>query len=62
MQKHFLKYVKKHALIGKGDKALLAVSGGVDSVVMAHLFHQSKLDIAILSDSTSILATSDTLS
>lgn len=31
----------------KGKKLLLAVSGGLDSIVMVHLFHEMKLDIAI---------------
>jgi len=47
MQNHFLNFIKKHALIKKGDYVLLAVSGGIDSVVMAHLFKQSKIEFGI---------------
>ena len=31
----------------KGKKILLAISGGIDSVVLAHLLHQSKYDVAL---------------
>lgn len=48
MLKAFLKHIETENLIKKGDKVLLAVSGGVDSVVMAHLFHQAKLSFEIL--------------
>ena len=47
MQNHFLEFIKKHALINADDLVLLAVSGGIDSVVMAHLFRQSKIPFAI---------------
>ncbi|MDP4291811.1 MAG: tRNA lysidine(34) synthetase TilS, partial [Bacteroidota bacterium] len=48
MLERFLKYISKHRLIDPHDKLLLAVSGGIDSVVMCELFHQSgiKFDIA----------------
>lgn len=32
-------YIEKESLLQKGDKVLLAVSGGLDSVVMVHLLH-----------------------
>ncbi|MDR0954796.1 MAG: tRNA lysidine(34) synthetase TilS [Rikenellaceae bacterium] len=34
----FTDYISSHALVVPGDKVLLAVSGGVDSMVMLHLF------------------------
>ena len=37
----FLKHIESNSLCNKADKILLAVSGGVDSVVMAELFHRA---------------------
>ena len=37
MLTEFKKYIEKHNLIEKGDKVLLALSGGVDSMVLAKL-------------------------
>ncbi|MGF1638344.1 MAG: tRNA lysidine(34) synthetase TilS [Cyclobacteriaceae bacterium] len=37
----FLDYVEKNKLFAPDDKILLAVSGGIDSMVMAHLFAQT---------------------
>ncbi len=34
----FLKYIEENKICRKGDRILLAVSGGIDSMVMAHLF------------------------
>ncbi len=48
MLEAFLKHIESENLIKKRGKVLLAVSGGVDSVVMAHLFHQAKLSFEIL--------------
>lgn len=45
MLAHFQKIIKAHNL--KQKKFLLAVSGGVDSMVLADLFLQSKLDFII---------------
>ena len=39
MLSEFNKYNAENNLIKPGDKVLLAVSGGIDSMVMAHLFH-----------------------
>ena len=43
----FLKYIDKNRLFLPEDKVLLAVSGGLDSVVMAHLFHNAGFRFAI---------------
>jgi tRNA(Ile)-lysidine synthase len=44
---NFKSYVSQHALFSEKDKILLAVSGGKDSVLMAHLFKLSGLDFGI---------------
>jgi tRNA(Ile)-lysidine synthase len=43
----FKKFISDNNLIKPGDKILLAVSGGIDSMVMTHLFMQSDYDIGI---------------
>tara|TARA_Y100000385_G_C13059510_1_gene623652 strand:- start:218 stop:1534 length:1317 start_codon:yes stop_codon:yes gene_type:complete len=40
-------FIDDHQLIGANDRLLLAVSGGKDSVVMAHLFHELNYTFAI---------------
>lgn len=40
IQEAFLKYNQKHKLFFAGEKILIAVSGGIDSVVLLHLFLQ----------------------
>lgn len=47
MRERFLEFIKKHALISSEDKVLLAVSGGVDSMVLLHLFAQSGLSCGV---------------
>ncbi len=39
----FLKYIHQNELISEKDKVLLAVSGGIDSMVMADLFMKAKI-------------------
>lgn len=43
----FLDFVREEQLFNEKDRVLLAVSGGKDSVFMAHLFAQSNFDFAI---------------
>jgi len=40
MKIKFRSFIEKNDLIGFKDKILLAVSGGVDSMVMLQLFHE----------------------
>jgi tRNA(Ile)-lysidine synthase len=47
MLSQFLVYAKKRQLWREGDRILLSVSGGVDSMVMVHLFRRAKLNFAI---------------
>ncbi|MEG2336217.1 MAG: tRNA lysidine(34) synthetase TilS, partial [Bacteroidales bacterium] len=47
MVQEFLKYIEKEQLFQPSQRILLAVSGGVDSVVMAHLFYKAGFNIAI---------------
>jgi tRNA(Ile)-lysidine synthase len=47
MTGEFKKFILENNLIKPGDKILLAVSGGIDSMVMAHLFLGQYYNIAI---------------
>ncbi len=47
MRDRFLGFIKKHALISPEDRVLLAVSGGVDSMMLLQLFHQAKIPCAV---------------
>lgn len=47
MRERFLDFIKKHALISPEDKVLLAVSGGVDSMVLMQLFYEAGIACAI---------------
>ncbi len=44
---NFKDYINQHHLFNQKDKLLLAVSGGVDSVVLCELCHQAGYDFAI---------------
>ena len=43
----FKDYIKSNQLLSKDDKILLAVSGGVDSMVMLHLFARCGYNIGV---------------
>ena len=43
----FKTFITKNKLVSFNDKILLAVSGGADSVVMAHLFKELECSISI---------------
>ncbi len=43
MLKEFRGFIRENALLPEKGKVVLAVSGGMDSVVMADLFHESKI-------------------
>jgi tRNA(Ile)-lysidine synthase len=47
MLKRFEDYLNEQKLCSKGHRILLAVSGGIDSVVMTHLFHSAGYDCAV---------------
>ena len=47
MVKQFLNHIQHHQLCKTTDKILLAISGGVDSMVMAHLFLQAGYRIGV---------------
>jgi tRNA(Ile)-lysidine synthase len=45
--KELKQFIEAKNLFSRHDLILLAVSGGIDSTVMAHLFHQAKFRVAI---------------
>jgi len=47
MLDEFLKYIRDNKIINKNDRILLAISGGIDSMVMAHLFIKAGFEIGI---------------
>jgi len=46
VKQRFLEYLQQHS-ISTQTKILLAVSGGLDSMVMLHLFHELKFTVAV---------------
>lgn len=47
MTEAFRQFVNRHHLFTRDQRVLLTVSGGIDSVVMAHLFHTLNLNFGI---------------
>lgn len=47
MLNEFLNYIDENQLIRKCDKLLVAVSGGIDSMVMADIFIRSRIEMGI---------------
>lgn len=47
MLKAFIAHCNKNSFFGKQDKLLLAVSGGIDSVVLAHVLKEAGYDFAV---------------
>jgi tRNA(Ile)-lysidine synthase len=47
MLKRLYEYVRANDLVSKNDRVLLAVSGGMDSVAMAELFHRAGFHFGI---------------
>jgi tRNA(Ile)-lysidine synthase len=43
----FKRYIREHNLLQPGGKILLAVSGGIDSMVMTHLFMHAGISVGI---------------
>ena len=48
MNKQFQQYISKHLEIDQSEKIVLTVSGGIDSMVMFHLFASYTQNITIL--------------
>jgi len=44
---HFLDFIRAHDLFGRDNRILLGVSGGIDSVVMLHLFIRAGYPVGI---------------
>jgi tRNA(Ile)-lysidine synthase len=47
MLERFREYIKEHQLLGRNSSLLIAVSGGMDSVVLTHLVHAAGYDLSI---------------
>ncbi|QMW06543.1 tRNA lysidine(34) synthetase TilS [Spirosoma foliorum] len=47
LEQRFLAFINDNQLFGSNDRVLLAISGGIDSMVMAELFHRINQPVAI---------------
>ena len=47
VQEHFRKFIQKEVLLSRSNKILLAISGGVDSMVLLDLAYKNKIDIGV---------------
>lgn len=47
LQKRFHDFIEKQFFVQKGDRLLLAVSGGLDSMVLLNLFYTSSYDFSV---------------
>lgn len=48
MPERLMNFVAEHSLFGNGDRLLLAVSGGLDSSVLVHMFRRAGFDIQLM--------------
>ena len=48
MREQVLKTIKKYNLINEGDKVVIGVSGGPDSMCLLHLLNSIKKNLCIL--------------
>ena len=48
MKDRFNQFIADHAIFDKEEKLLVAVSGGIDSMVLLHLLHSSGYRIAVV--------------
>lgn len=46
-EKKLLEFIRQHQLIDSGERVLLAISGGLDSMVMARLFSATKINFGV---------------
>ena len=47
LQDKFINFIRVHRLADENDSILLGVSGGIDSMVMLHLFQKTGFKFAI---------------